>query len=301
MKERVWRGGVFAGVLSAGLAFAAEPPLRPRSFEIESPRGSSRLVLSNDEREAVWAAAEETGYTLRAIDLRSGRIRRVRELLSERAQEDSLLHSVPGRDGAFVFGAHCCSETLGWALWLVDRGDRDLVELTREDGDGDLGDGSVVFSPSGRFFLAGTGFACVGGGHSSSAGTVTVFSARSGRAEFVTELPFEWEELEADPPSIRQVRRYPLGEAPAWCAGDVLKVARKGGGATAFVRGRDGHWRSRAELDSCSARSTPPWRGTWPELDDAYTLSGRQVEVSVRGSEDRKKAILEVSRISPMR
>lgn len=295
MKERAWRGGLLAAALSAGFASAAGPPPHAPSFEVESPRGSSRLVLSNDEREALWAAAEGTGYTLKAIDLRSGKSRRVRKLVSESAQEESFVHPVPGRDGAYVFGVRCCSVTNGWALWFVDRG-REAVELTRDDEGGDLGDGSIGFSPSGRFFLAGTGFACVGGGHSCSAGTVTVFSARSGEAEFVTELPFQWEELDGDPPSMGQVRRYPLGEAPAWCAGDVLKVARKGGGATAFVRGRDGRWHSRPGSESCSARATPPWRGMWPEPGEAYTLTGKGVEVRVRGG-GQGRLILDVSKL----
>ena len=158
-------------------ATAAEPPVSERSFTIAVSGAASDLVLSNDEKSVYWVAVGPEGGFVYAASLRTGTLRRLRELPDVVPPTSELrLLAVPHRPTSLVFGYKCCIETNGWEMWLLDLKQSEDVHLSEEVG---ASDGDVLFSPSGDYLLTGTGFGCVGGGFNCMATTFSVFSSQT--------------------------------------------------------------------------------------------------------------------------
>ncbi len=271
---------LFAACLSPD-ATAVEPTVSERSFTIAVSGAASDLVLSNDEQSVYWVAVGPEGGFVYAASLRTGTLRRLRELPDVVPPTSELrLLTAPHRPHSLVFGYKCCMETNGWEMWLLDLKQSEDIHLSEEVG---ASDGAVLFSPSGDYFLTGTGFDCVGGGYNCMATTFSVFSSRSGAPVHSFDAPLNlyevpYSDLFGDPTAVGSTtRQASLLQAIGWCPKDVLVVKAEGRPEELHQRSRKGRWSSRVAPSPCGLPGHPP-TNTGPE----YVLSGALWRVVVK-------------------
>lgn len=270
-------------------AAAGERAVSGRSLTIAVSGAVSDLVLSHDEESVAWAGVGDEGGFVYAASLRTGALRRLRELPDGVPPTAELrLLSVPRHPDTLVFGSRCCGETNGWELWLLDLRQSQDVLLSETVGGSD---GDVRFSPSGDYFVTGTGFGCVGGGFNCTATTLSVFSSRTGDAVHTFAAPLHrhevpYSELFGDPTAVGSTTRQSSSlEAIGWCPNDVLVVKADGRSEERHQRGRKGRWSLRVAPSPCGL---PRYAST--SSDSEYVLSGTLWRVVVKRPDGASQA-----------
>jgi hypothetical protein len=274
-------GLVLSAACLSSDANAGEPAVSERSLAIAVSGAASDLVLSHDEESVYWIGVGDEGAFVYAASLRTGTLSRLRSLPDVVPPTSDLrLLAVPHHSNALVFGYKCCIETNGWEMWLLDLKQSEDVLLSERVG---ASDGDVLFSPSGDYFLTGTGFGCVGGGFNCMATTFSVFSSRTGAPVHTFNAPLNrytvpYSDLFGDPTAVGSTTRQDSSlEAIGWCPKDVLVVKADGRPEELHQRSRKGRWSSRVTPSPCGIPRHPP-TNPGPE----YVLSGTRWRVVVK-------------------